>query len=140
MNEKVHLLRILLVFLIAPLFLHSGCKQDRPAESRETSELPPPETDYPEEPFKWGFMDLSGRQVIPAVFDEVRPFSEGLAVVRLRGKWGFIDKQGHCRDKGRHCLDDRQGPLRRDRARTGRVKNQANGIGAQLHGTARIGR
>ena len=43
---------------------------------------------------KWGFKDNSGRTVIPARFDGVGSFAEGLARVKLDRKWGFIDHNG----------------------------------------------
>jgi hypothetical protein len=50
---------------------------------------------------KWGFIDTSGQFVIKPHFDEVAPFSEGLAGVTFwdqskasRNKRGFIDKTG----------------------------------------------
>jgi WG containing repeat len=49
-------------------------------------------------PSDCGFLDLDGNKVIKAKFDEVKPFSEGLAAVRVRDngirKWGFINLQG----------------------------------------------
>lgn len=42
----------------------------------------------------WGFIDKSGAIVIGCAFNEVRPFSEGLAAVRKGNKWGFIDEEG----------------------------------------------
>ena len=43
---------------------------------------------------KWGFIDKSGREVVPCKYDFVTPFSEGLAVVYLNDKFGIIDKSG----------------------------------------------
>ena len=43
---------------------------------------------------KWGFIDEQKTIVIAYAFDEVRPFSEGLAGVRVDDKWGFIDSKG----------------------------------------------
>lgn len=43
---------------------------------------------------RWGFVDMDGTPMIVFVFDEVRPFSEGLAAVRQDTHWGFIDKSG----------------------------------------------
>jgi hypothetical protein len=43
---------------------------------------------------KYGFVDASGRFRIAPVFDQVLPFSEGLAAVRSGEKWGFIDASG----------------------------------------------
>ena len=36
----------------------------------------------------------TGDVVIPFKYDYVRDFDEGLAAVKLKGKWGFIDKSG----------------------------------------------
>lgn len=43
---------------------------------------------------KWGFINTSGTMVIPAKFEKAASFSEGLAKVRIDGKYGFIDKSG----------------------------------------------
>jgi len=43
---------------------------------------------------KWGYVDYSGRVVVPLQFDGAEPFSEGLGLVYIRGKAGFIDKTG----------------------------------------------
>jgi len=44
---------------------------------------------------KFGFVDSSGRFRIAPNFDEVLPFSEGLAAVRSGDQWGFIDTSGN---------------------------------------------
>lgn len=44
--------------------------------------------------FKAGFINAAGKTVIDPHFDDARPFSEGLAPVRLNGKWGAIDRSG----------------------------------------------
>ncbi len=50
---------------------------------------------YPEKSDgKWGFVDDKNVTMITYSFDEVTPFSEGLAGVRIDNKWGFIDKAG----------------------------------------------
>jgi hypothetical protein len=43
---------------------------------------------------KCGFLDKSGKVVIPLKYDEAWPFFEGLAKVELNGKCGFLDKSG----------------------------------------------
>lgn len=43
---------------------------------------------------KYGFMDRTGRRVVAAEFEEVRDFSEGLALVKRDDAWGFIDREG----------------------------------------------
>jgi len=44
---------------------------------------------------KYGFVDKTGKIVIPPQFDEVWSFSEGLCGVRIDKKYGFIDKTGN---------------------------------------------
>jgi hypothetical protein len=39
-------------------------------------------------------MDNTGNVVIEAQYGDVDPFSDGLAPVELRGKWGYVDKTG----------------------------------------------
>jgi hypothetical protein len=43
---------------------------------------------------KNGFINASGKQVIPAIYDNANSFTEGLASVRKDNKWGFIDPKG----------------------------------------------
>ena len=43
---------------------------------------------------KAGFVDASGHFAIAPTFDDVLPFSDGLAAVRSGENWGFIDKFG----------------------------------------------
>jgi len=40
---------------------------------------------------KWGFCDRARKMVVPAIYDDVGPFSEGISPVKLDGKWGYID-------------------------------------------------
>ena len=44
---------------------------------------------------KWGYIDKTGRLIIPFTFDLAMDFSEGLAVVEIEGKYGYIDKTGN---------------------------------------------
>ena len=72
-----------------------ACNQDQPLEqAHELSELGATSDDYETNPNQWGYIDSSGQLTISNQFDEVRAFSEGLALVRRLGKWGFIDKTG----------------------------------------------
>jgi hypothetical protein len=43
---------------------------------------------------KWGFIDKTGKEIIPAQFEKTYDFSEDLAYVYKSLKWGFINKQG----------------------------------------------
>ena len=42
---------------------------------------------------KWNFYTLQGEK-LPGEYDEAWAFQEGLAAVKLQGKWGFADKTG----------------------------------------------
>lgn len=43
---------------------------------------------------KWGFIDRTGKQIIPTVFDKIKPFHNGFAEVVIEGKTYSIDKNG----------------------------------------------
>lgn len=42
----------------------------------------------------FGYADTNGKTIIKAQYDEVKPFSEGLAAVQKGSLWGFVDKTG----------------------------------------------
>ncbi len=42
---------------------------------------------------KNGFVDKNNKVIIPFKYENVFDFSEGLAPVKLNGKWGYIDKK-----------------------------------------------
>lgn len=50
--------------------------------------------DYESPSDHWGFINSLGELVIKADYDDVGPFSEGLAAVNKNGKWGFINHAG----------------------------------------------
>ena len=43
---------------------------------------------------KWGYVDKTGKLVIPAQYESVSPFSEGLAAINNCDEAFFIDKTG----------------------------------------------
>jgi hypothetical protein len=43
---------------------------------------------------KWGFIDQTGKTIIPPRFNSAQEFSEGLAPVMVGGKFGFADQAG----------------------------------------------
>ncbi len=57
----------------------------------------------------WGFMDTSGKFLIPGQFNAVQPFSEGVAAVQVRGKWGYIDKTGMMIIEPKYDIDLKSG-------------------------------
>ena len=42
----------------------------------------------------WGFIDVSGNEIISARYEEVTDFEGGLALVKTNGKWEYIDVGG----------------------------------------------
>lgn len=64
---------------------------------------------------KWGFINAKGQEVVPCKYDNVRSFSEGLAVVNVGGKFGISlvsgGKYGYIDTTGKEVI-----PLRYDDA------------------------
>ncbi|MDR2773838.1 MAG: WG repeat-containing protein [Tannerella sp.] len=44
---------------------------------------------------KWGYVAQDGTEVIAFKYEQALAFSEGLAAVKLKGKWSFIDENGN---------------------------------------------
>ena len=44
---------------------------------------------------KQGYINEAGKLAIPLVFELARPFSEGLAAVRVNDLWGYVDREGN---------------------------------------------
>ena len=49
---------------------------------------------------KWGYIDKTGKEVIPCKYDVAIFFSEGLARIKLNGEYSYIDKTG------KECFED----------------------------------
>lgn len=47
-----------------------------------------------EDEFKWGFIDINGKETIPCKYNWVRDFDKGVSEVNQEGDWGLIDKTG----------------------------------------------
>lgn len=62
---------------------------EQPSNSMTDAPLIPKQQDG-----KWGFVDEKGVPMIIFTFDEVKPYSENLAAVRMGDNWGFINKGG----------------------------------------------
>ncbi len=40
----------------------------------------------------YGFVTADGQQLAAPIYEDARSFSDGVAPVKIRGKWGYIDK------------------------------------------------
>lgn len=43
---------------------------------------------------KYGFVNLSGNEAVPAIYEQAWLYHSGTAAVQVNGKWGLIDKTG----------------------------------------------
>lgn len=101
---------VLLLLLAGLLSLLNGCIISDPetTEPSATEETVAPESGiymFPEGRIsfslneKYGFLDEAGNEVIPAKFDWVTEFHDGLSCVLVgsweNGKWGYIDTNGN---------------------------------------------
>ncbi len=75
--------------------LSISCKDDGKIEpSPENIDLKNIPEEYTKPMAFWGFIDTLGNVAIQPQFDEVRPFTHGIAVVNIHGKWGAINHKG----------------------------------------------
>jgi hypothetical protein len=46
---------------------------------------------------KWGFIDKTGKEIVPVKYDGVSKlgFIDGVAYVKLQSKWGYVDRDGN---------------------------------------------
>ncbi len=44
--------------------------------------------------FKYGFVNKTGKEIVPLIYDAVGNFSDGLAWVRIDDKYGYVDTTG----------------------------------------------
>jgi hypothetical protein len=85
----------LLCLLVALLFFLAGQVQARIHSGSSVNETNCPELWPVQQGKKWGYIDKTGRVVIPFKFDSADQFSEGLALVGIKEKTGYIDKTGN---------------------------------------------
>jgi len=41
---------------------------------------------------KWGYINLTGKRVAPLEFDQAFPFAEGLGLIKIGDRYGYITK------------------------------------------------
>jgi hypothetical protein len=88
-NLLLYVLGALMFILWAGQPVHSQSTPEIPIKKRTCSGLWPVEQHN-----KWGYIDQTGRLIIPFTFDGADNFSDGLAAVSLKEKTGYIDKTG----------------------------------------------
>ncbi len=76
-------------FVLLAVFLAPSASTARANTSADSQTLFPVDKDG-----KWGFIDATGKIVIPLKFEQARYFSEGLACVKVGDKYGFINEHG----------------------------------------------
>jgi len=85
----LYLLGTLVFILWAGQSGQSQSKPEIPLKQRTCGDLWPVYKDK-----KWGYIDKTGRIIIPFKFDSADEFSEGLAAVSIKEKSGYIDETG----------------------------------------------
>jgi hypothetical protein len=94
-------LALVALALMAFLTMMAGCGSSNSGVDPTTT-LPPLATQGPQlypvtvAGGAMGYVDKTGKMILPAQYAEAAPFSEGLAAVRLQafGLWGYIDRSG----------------------------------------------
>lgn len=71
-----------------------GSQMPAPSAEVQFTSCGPRPADSVTLPCRHGYIDKTGRPVIPARYELAQEFSGGLAGVRLGGKWAFIDRNG----------------------------------------------
>jgi WG containing repeat len=88
---------LLVVMAVLPL---SSCSNNNSTRSIASTESVNAPTVKDSERFlfigngRFGYIDRTGKIIIPAKFDDARNFSEGLASVSIGEKWGYIGPSG----------------------------------------------
>ena len=84
--------KVLFFIVLAVMPFIYSCSKDNPVEPNYTN---PDFFVYQCDNNKYGFKDRkTGEQVIECKYDDAEEFTEGLALVRVNGKYGFIDSKG----------------------------------------------
>jgi hypothetical protein len=88
-KSLLYLLGALMLILWAGHPIKAQSAADQPTKKKTCPDLWPVQQDN-----KWGYLDKTGKLIIPFKFDGAGDFSEGLAAVSLKEKTGYIDKTG----------------------------------------------
>jgi hypothetical protein len=89
MNMKLSLMTVVLTLLLttAPVLAqHGGSSHQSAGEEGDLL--------FIRENGKFGYIDRSGKLVIPCIYENTYGFTEGLAAVKVKGKIGYIDVTG----------------------------------------------
>jgi len=85
---------VIATLLIASLMALSGCSSTQGPKYRAVSSYSEGLAAVQSTTGKWGFINAQQQWIIPARFDDAKPFQAGRAAVRQNGKWGFINNRG----------------------------------------------
>ena len=88
-------MRSILLFycLFTLLVLNYSCKSDSVTTfESDIEEIYFLDYDSPRE--KWGYINVNGKEVIPAIYDDLRDMTSHITAANLKGRWGFIDHKG----------------------------------------------
>jgi len=94
-SSKIQNLRVLFVLIVLSILFFTSCTNFKTQSQfdKNLQELPTL-TPY-RIADKWGFCDRNKKMIIQPVYDDARPFSDGLAAVELNDKWGYIDTKAN---------------------------------------------
>jgi hypothetical protein len=95
--EVVIMLKKSLLYMLGALMVILGAGQTVQAQSAADHAIQGktcPELWPVKQGEKWGYIDKTGRLIIPCTFDAAGDFSEDLAAVEIKEKTGYIDKTG----------------------------------------------
>lgn len=96
-NKKNRFVKILIPIMIVTIVLLSGLYvfkgKDNDTANIVNTEVPSPSLLPFNENGKWGYMDTNGKVEISPKYDFAGSFKEGLAVVMIDGKYGYINEK-----------------------------------------------
>jgi hypothetical protein len=85
------------------VFISTGCDSCQEKKPALTPIVKKQDADYQEDSdrgaryedygHRWGFIDTTGAMLIPFQYEDAGSFAEGLAAVRVKDAWGYINKK-----------------------------------------------
>ena len=86
---------LLLLFLFTFAVLFVACKPDTTNANAYSTPIEQAYfEDYDSPENKWGYIDVKGRTVLEAKWDDLKEMQDPLTAANYQGKWGYIDLSG----------------------------------------------